>query len=84
MRSVAKRQRLGNTPSTVNLAQEGLIPLTLVPQLVPRVEGIDPPTLQTVRNWAADGVRGKRLATWRLGGRILTSRAALAEFLAVS
>lgn len=36
--------------------------------------------LSTVHRWRLRGVNGIRLETWRIGGRRVTSRAALARF----
>ena len=35
----------------------------------------------TMVRWAKRGIRGRLLVTWRVGGRLYTSEAALAEFV---
>jgi hypothetical protein len=39
------------------------------------------PSIETIRRWAAQGVRGVRLESWLIGGRRYTSREAIARFL---
>ena len=58
---------------------ERLIPVTSVPDMLPdtgnRVTSV------TARNWVKSGVRGIKLASTRIGGRIYTSREAVDTFL---
>jgi hypothetical protein len=59
------------------IAGEDLIRFAEVPDLVPaRVSTV------TVARWARVGVRGVKLETIRVGGKVLTSREAVERFLA--
>jgi hypothetical protein len=39
------------------------------------------PSIESLRRWAGQGVRGVRLETWLIGGRRYTAREAIARFL---
>jgi hypothetical protein len=53
-----------------------------VPRHLPRGRGGRPVHLLTVLRWIRQGVRGVRLEALKLGGRWVTSREALARFMA--
>lgn len=59
-------------------AREEMLPLTTAVEIVTgrRVH------LSTALRWAQRGCRGVRLQTWVLGGRRLTTQAAVREFIA--
>lgn len=55
---------------------DDFIPIEQAPDLLP-----GKPHVSTLHRWRTRGVQGVRLATVRLGGRRLVSRAALIEFI---
>jgi len=65
-----------------NASLADLIPLAEVPSLLPPRRG-KPVSLSTLKKWAAHGVGPNRvrLRTFRCGGQVCSTRAALQEFL---
>lgn len=55
-----------------------IVPIKAIPSFIPEP---DRPTLQTVRRWVARGVRGRKLATKKRGGRVYVSLTDLVAFL---
>jgi hypothetical protein len=58
------------------------IPLRDVPRYLPRLRRGKRVHVATVYRWAGRGVRGERLATFRVGGTLCTTPDLLAAFLA--
>src|SRR5262245_36421156 len=69
-------------PTTRSLLDETILYLTDVPKHIPPGKNGRPTHLSTVVRWKDRGVRGVRLEAVRLGGRWVTSREALARFVA--
>src|SRR5688572_16010703 len=67
--------------SVHRLLTEGLIDLTEAAACCKDARGRKP-HVGTIRRWAKDGTRGHKLETTFLGNRLMTSRQALARFLA--
>jgi hypothetical protein len=63
---------------------EPVLPLTAAPALVAELTGAPPPSYETVGRWAIHGLRGKRLRTRRVGGRVYFTRADLEQFLGLA
>jgi hypothetical protein len=63
----------------VNIFDEEILTLPDACRALPRVDG-KRPHVSTIWRWCREGVRGVRLEYARLGGRLLTSRQALARF----
>ena len=61
-----------------NTASQGM-PLSLVPAWVEQHAGFRP-NRSTVFRWKTRGCRGRKLATFRAGGRVCTTIEALLEF----
>ncbi len=68
-------------PSPTNLLNEGPIELAQGAACVADERGRKP-HIATLRRWAKHGCRGFRLETLYLGGRLMTTRPAIARFLA--
>jgi len=57
-----------------------LIPLTKAPDYLPRDAKGRKKSHSCVFRWATKGARGRKLAAWRIGRTLYTSKEALAEF----
>ena len=55
------------------------MPLSKVPEWVEKRAGFRP-TRSTVFRWRTRGCRGRKLSTFRVGGRVCTTEEALLEF----
>ncbi|NQT20881.1 MAG: DUF1580 domain-containing protein [Planctomycetes bacterium] len=58
-----------------------MLSLREVPGHLPRLQGQRKVHTSTVFRWAQRGVAGRKLRTWRLGGRRITTIRALEEFI---
>ncbi len=56
------------------------IPLSDAAELFPKRNG-KPPQWATLRRWNAKGIRGVKLAMFRVGGRWYTTRQAVVDFI---
>jgi hypothetical protein len=60
---------------------EQLIPLSQVPDHLPRTNAGNRPHPATIYRWVSRGIRGTKLETIRIGGRRLTSVEAIDRFI---
>ena len=67
--------------ANINFEQEQLLTLAEAAKRVPGRTPGKPIHTATVARWATRGVRGNRLETLRIGGRLFTSVEALARFV---
>lgn len=68
---------------TIDTRNEDVLPLADVVAVI-RQLGIPAPHEETVRRWAASGVRGVVLESFTMGSRRFTSREAVARFIAAT
>lgn len=61
------------------MSESEYLSLSQAAKAVPKIDGKRPAT-STIFRWMKDGIRGVRLEHWRIGRRIVTTEAALAEF----
>jgi hypothetical protein len=68
----------------VEWLEEGIIrdaiPLRDVPRRLPKLRNGKHPHTATIHRWARDGLRGRKLWTFRVGGTLCTTAEALADF----
>ena len=65
----------------LDLKRDTVFSLRDVPAHLPRFQGQKKVHTSTVFRWAQRGTAGRRLETWRLGGRRVTTLRALQEFI---